>query len=139
MSPTSFRTLLVVSLALSVATATLNFFAESKLPPELLSQIDSLYEKHALWKLSIAFGGTLIALILGVASFYGLFFFRKWAPSLALNSTLLAGIAISFFPPFVSAGVIETLNLYGAMLWGALIAYAKSDGFAAESTRRAEA
>ena len=139
MSPASFRTLLLVSLALSVATAILEFFVQSKLPSELSAQIDVLYEKHALWKLSIGFGGTLIALVLGAASSYGLFFFRKWAPSLALNSTLLAGLAISFFPPAVSASFIQTLSMYGAVLWGAVIAYAKSDGFAAESTRRAEA
>ena len=139
MSPASFRTLLLVSLALSVATAILEFFVQSKLPSELLAQIDVLYEKHALWKLSIAFGGTLIALVLGAASFYGLFFFRKWAPSLAISSSLLAGIAITFLPPLVSPGFIETLSMYGVMLWGALIAYAKSEWFVAESTRRAKA
>lgn len=139
MSPSSFRALIFVSLALSIATAILGYLAQSKLPTELMSQIDILYEKHDFWKMLVSLGAMLLSLALGLVSYYGLFFFRKWAPSLAISSTLLAGIAITFLPPIVSPGFIETLSMYGVMLWGALIAYAKSEWFVAESMRRAKA
>lgn len=62
MTPSRFRFLLAISLVLSVITIILSFWTDSKIPFEVKAQIDLLYEKQALWKMSIAIVAMLLSL-----------------------------------------------------------------------------
>jgi hypothetical protein len=139
MSLSNFRALIIFSIILAILAGFVDHFAQSKLPPELVAQTDKLYESLPLWKLMTSLAGALLALLMTIASTYGLFFFRAWAPSLAINATLLAGVSIALLPPLITSGMSEMLSVYGTVLWGAVLAFSKSENYTAEAKRRAEA
>jgi uncharacterized membrane protein len=120
MKNSSFRTLICINVALNAAgivavafptySESLSMAAESEPRPWLMSN---------LWLAGGATGLLLSAWILGLA---GLFFFKRWARTLALYTTGLTLLATPWFGTYVYSGIETALFEAAALTWGAVLA-----------------
>jgi hypothetical protein len=133
MSPATFRLAVALSLVLGIASAAFEYFADARLPPPLSESISKLDESVPLWRLTIAVIAGVASILMGLVSAFGLYFFKSWAPSLAINSSLLAGLTLLQIPLTITHGASEALNMYSMILWGAAIAFSKSDSYRSRS------
>lgn len=127
-TPKLFRYFLAANLALVVAGS----FVDAVFPalvPDVLSDAHSKlgdaemasYELHHWLLLGVA-SALLIGLV--IASYVGLFLFKRWGRRVAVLSTLLA---IPFYVPFgpqLQSGWATLLLETSMMLWGAILAMA---------------
>ena len=125
MSPTAFRSLVVVSILLIVAAGVIDALCPSLISPSVTSAIEkeaatTLIETHPFISLAVL----LPWLVAVLASTVGLLFFKRWARSMALYSTLLGFVFYSFFGPNLSSGVASALTDASSMAWGAVLALA---------------
>jgi len=72
-----------------------------------------------IWLMGIVLGGLVITWLVG---FVGLFFFKRWARSLSLYSTLAGFLIYPFIGAPLSSGLEAALLEASTTIWGAILA-----------------
>ncbi|HQU98415.1 MAG TPA: hypothetical protein PLV19_04500 [Nitrosomonas sp.] len=125
MSPTYFRGLVLTSLVLTIAAATIDW-----LFPSLISQAltDAMQNEPPTEFIEnqpfLALAVFLPWLLAAVASTIGLLFFKRWARVVALYSTLIGFAFYPFFGATVSSAFASALSEASFLVWGAVLALA---------------
>ena len=119
-----YRLLLIAFVVVCIAGGALDLVFPALLPEEF-----QVAQKHLDDGLST--GRTFIFTIVGVctlafgiASTYGLYRVRPWAPRLALVTTVLAVLMWPFGGAFAQSGAAIGLNFLASYLWGAAVVLA---------------
>jgi hypothetical protein len=119
-----YRLLLTAFLVLGIAGGALDLVFPSLLPEEF--RVAQTQHDDAL-----STGRTFIFTILGIctlafgiASIYGLYRIRPWAPRVALVTTVLAVLVWPFGGAFAQSGAAVGLNFLASYLWGAVVVLA---------------
>lgn len=123
-TPSLFRGLLVGSLVLGLVGAVIDVVVPG-LVPEILweAQAEAAGEEIRLADYVLMVAGVVL-LVAAVASVYGLYMFRGWAP---LFSLLVTVATVPLYPltgVSVSSGWAVGLTEVSMMLWGAVLAFA---------------
>lgn len=121
MTTSRYRLLVVLSLLTGVAAAAFDYLFPAFVPEgvtELLAPDDT----------DMSFGFTILLgvlalgfIVVGLAASYGLYMFRRWAPNLALLTTVLAVLVTSIAGATVYSGPASSLLLISSYLWGAVV------------------
>ncbi|MDO8995339.1 MAG: hypothetical protein Q7U77_01810 [Sediminibacterium sp.] len=125
MSPTIFRGLIGCSVLLIIAAGVVDWLIPSLISQTLTSALEnepvpSLLENYPFISLAVL----LPWLIAVLASTVGLLFFKRWARSMALYSTLIGLTLYSFFGPTLSSALASALTDASSLAWGAVLALA---------------
>ena len=119
-----YRLLLIAFLVVGIAGGALDLVFPALLPEEF-----QVAQKHLDDGLST--GRTFIFTVIGVctvafgiASIYGLYRFRPWAPRSALVTTVLAVLVWPIGGAFAQSGAAVGLNFLASYLWGAAVVLA---------------
>jgi len=121
MTPRTYGTLLLASLAFGIMGAAFDTIVPSALP-DAFSQTQEAYDDSQTTTYLLLTGfGALVLFIVGVASFVGLYLFRSWAPRLAIIATALAMPITILIGPMAVSGWTKTLNELSSMLWGVVL------------------
>lgn len=120
MTKYQFRWLIATYLFLAILSA---FFDSvfTSLVPEAVRAIEQQYGTHQ--SLSELFGYALagVGVLVILPATYGLFFFKKWAPRLALIATVLSVLSTSLIQFFAMSGATLALLDVAAYTWGAAL------------------
>jgi hypothetical protein len=119
-----YRLLLTAFLVVGIAGGALDLVFPALLPEEF-----QVAQKHHDEGLSdgLTFLFTIVGVCtlgFGVASIYGLYRFRPWAPRIALVTTVLAVVVWPFGGAFAQSGAAIGLNFLASYLWGAAVVLA---------------
>ena len=118
-----FRTLIVLSLVLSIVGAVIDLVIPG-LVPESLSQAYEAYAATEASMTAILIAGvvSMVLLVLAVVATVGLLVLQRWARSLALWSTAVSFLVYPFLGAMLHSGLALMLNSIALTLWGAAIA-----------------
>ena len=136
MTEARYRSLLWIYVALIVAAIASSIF------PSYSIALAAAYDKEpdtwlmsSLWIAGGLWGGLVLAWLVGLA---GLFFFKGWARTLSLYSTLIGFAVYPFSGPQLYSALETSLYDASTTLWGAILALsyfsAVSDRFGANSS-----
>lgn len=136
MTTSLYRALVVASLVVGVASAALDYVFPSLLSEQLraaqASQLTEMSTPRLLAFLLLA----SIALVLYIASMYGLYRFRPWAPRIALICTAVVLVIPPLGGASAQSGVAIAAAYLSSYLWGAAIALAYVSPISARFSRR---
>jgi len=131
---TLFRASLIASFLIGILSVASMFLTVPLLPPELQSYLEnedailSLTENLSpavLKSMLVAAIGIVLAILIGTVTItVGLYFWRRWARSLYLITTILFLLSSIFLGPVVLSGPTEFLYGIGYMLTGFILALA---------------
>jgi hypothetical protein len=125
MTPTNFRCLVLCSVLLAIVSSAVDW-----LFPSLISQaLTTALEREPLSAFIMDHPFILLAVLLPwlaavLASTIGLLFFKRWARTVALYSTILG---IGLYPLFgvtVASAVASSFSEASMLVWGAVLALA---------------
>ena len=123
MTCTRFRVVLVVSIALLVAGMLVDDVVPAGFPEELAAA----YDRQFAW-LDNNFWPALTLAVLAIgtvlASWVGLFLFKRWGRSLSLYSTLASFVLYPVLGPSVTSALQGALLEASTLTWGAILALA---------------
>jgi hypothetical protein len=123
-TPASFRLLLGLSLVLVVLQISVDFMTEHTLPPAL-REYASRDEGVPEGIQAIAVGGVgLLAFLILVASYVGMFMLRKWGRLCYVLSNTVGIAAITLLPPLVTSSYEAALDDLLSVVIGMIIAIA---------------
>ena len=123
MSAATYRWLVLASVFFMAASTAVALLVPSLIPVALTVALESepvegFLADHPFIMLAL----TLPWLIAGLASTVGLLFFRHWARTVALYSTVLGFVFYPFFGPTVTSALANALSEASYVLWGAVLA-----------------
>ena len=120
-----FRGLLVASLILGLLGGFLDLLVPTLIPPELVTTQEALADADLSMSGAVTFGVASVVLVVGgLVSLYGLWFFRRWGPKLAVGLTALAYLVYPFLGHTLSSGLAATMTDISTLLWGVVLAMA---------------
>lgn len=121
MTKYQFRWLVALSLVIGLLAGALDFIVPS-LIPEAVRAADQEYWAQPFSTFDyITSTGLFLTTILMLVAIYGLLFFKKWGPSLAVTSTLLGVLATAVAQFVVFSGAALALIDLAAYAWGAAL------------------
>ena len=121
MSASQFRTLLVASIAVGIVAGGLDLVFPALVPNgfhDAQKVQDDAISSMGLLMIAVLI---ILAFVLLIASTYGLYKFRRWAPRLALVSTAVALLIGPFMGAFAQSGYSISLSYMASYLWGAVL------------------
>ena len=123
MSPTIFRSLIIFSVLLGIASAAVDAIVPNLIPSSLTQAYENVPTpaifENPLW---LAFFVAL--LFMSLVSTLGLLFFKRWARMLSLYSTVLVYAIYPFSGITLASGWANALTELSATIWGAVLAIA---------------
>ena len=124
MTVAQYRLLLIVFLITGVSGGVLDLVFPGLLPEAFQEAQRAHDDALSTSRMTVFLIAALATLGLGVASTYGLFALRPWAPRLALMTTALAVVIWPLSGPMTESGVAAALNYLSSYLWGAAVVLA---------------
>lgn len=122
MGKSTYRALVIASLGIPI----LGMLAEygfDLVPQELADLSQSLLMQSEVgptdWIFLLALS---VLVVLGLISFYGMLWFRAWAPRFTLWSSVATAVVACFSPPLVLSGLGNATSGLGFALFGAVLA-----------------
>ena len=121
MNDHGFRVLLVASLVFGVVASNLDSVFPALLPDAFrAAQRQQANALSGGWLFVFSAVG-LMALVLYVVSFYGLYRRRSWAPRLAVIGTVVAVFVWPLFGATAQSGVAASFSYVAWLMWGAVV------------------
>lgn len=121
MNRNQYRITLVTSLVTGFCGVGLELVFPELLSAQLRKANDLQAETAATWQLLAASIAGGISLIWSLASVYGLYQFRAWAPKSALAATGLGIVAVALMGSFAQSGAASAFSMMASYLWGICI------------------
>ena len=121
MTQSQYRALVVATLVLGISAAALDFIVPTLLPEPFHTAQTAIDETVKWSSLSIGLLFGIPGAGLWLAGTCGLFFFRRWAPRIALAGTLLSLVGGALFGATAQSGVSLALGAASSYLWGAAL------------------
>ncbi len=120
MTKYQFRWLVALSLILGILSGVLDLMAPSLLPEAVRTAQDQHWAQMSTFEL-ITSASLLLAAVVFMLATYGLFFFKKWGPSLSVTATLLGVLAVVVSPFALFSGPAFGLLDLSSYTWGAAV------------------
>ena len=119
-----YRALLVASLVVGVVSAALDPLFPGLLPEQFHAAQASQDEALSTPRLLALSALGVVALVLYVASLYGLYRFRPWAPRIALIGTAFTLVIFPLSGAFAQSGFAVAASYLASYMWGAAVVLA---------------
>ena len=120
---TVFRTLIVLSLVLSLVGSFIDLVIPGLIPEPLTSAYEAYTETDAsLTTLVVAAIASIGLMLLAVVATVGLLVLQRWARTLALWSTAVSFLVYPFLGAMLQSGIAVMLIDISMALWGAALA-----------------
>jgi len=120
---TVFRSLIVISLVLSLVGAVIELVFPGLLPESLAQAYDAYTESQTSFTgVMVVAGLAVILMVIAVISTVGLLVLQPWARPLALWSTALSFVITPFLGAVLNSGLSLMLIDVSLVLWGAAMA-----------------
>jgi hypothetical protein len=120
MTPVTFRMLVAASLSLLCVSAAVTLFAKPALPTVLAAWVDA--QRTSGWTIAESLG--LTALLVQVASSFGLLLLMPWSRFAYATSVVVGTIVTLFFGPLVTTALEMFLSSADLLLSGVVIGVA---------------
>jgi hypothetical protein len=124
MTIAQYRLLLIVFLITGICGGLLDLVFPGLLPEPFHDAQRAHDDSLSSSRLTVFMVSALATVGLGIASTYGLFVLRPWAPRLALITTVLAVLIWPLSGPMAESGLAAALNYLSSYLWGAAVVLA---------------
>jgi len=124
MSPTRFRGLVLFSVLLEIGSATVDLLIPDLLSNSLSQALENEPLPSVLNNLWLSFLLFVPWLVITLVSTVGLLFFKGWARTLSLYSTVFSLGLYPFLGPALTSGWSSALSEASFMIWGAVLALA---------------
>ncbi|HVK53934.1 MAG TPA: hypothetical protein VM532_02790 [Burkholderiales bacterium] len=124
MSPTKFRGLVLFSVLLEIGSATVDLLIPDLLSNSLSQALENEPLPSVLNNLWLSFLLFVPWLVITLVSTVGLLFFKGWARTLSLYSTVFSLGLYPFLGPALTSGWSSALSEASFMIWGAVLALA---------------
>ena len=124
MTIAQYRLLLIIFVVTGIAGGVLDLVFPALLPEAFHDAQRAYDDALSTSRVTFFLITALATLGLGVASTYGLFVLRSWAPRLALVTTALAVVIWPLSGPMAESGIAAALNYLSSYLWGAAVVLA---------------
>ena len=122
MGKSTYRALVIASLGIPLFGMLVEYGFDL-VPHELTDLSQSLLMQSEVGPTDWIFLLALSVLaVLGLISFYGLLWFRAWAPRFTLWSSVATAVVACFSPPIVLSGLGNATSGLGFALFGAVLA-----------------
>lgn len=121
MTRTQFRFLLIASVVVGLVAVFVDLLIPSLVSDAYQAAQNSELESMSLTRFLTSIALVLVGAMLYIASVYGLYRFRSWAPRTAVASTALLLLACPLMGTFAQSGVVTALFELASYLWGAVL------------------
>jgi urea transporter len=121
-TPSLFRKLLLLSIILAVIGILLDIMLPNLIPAPLYQAQEEV--DQAAWSTEFIVLLLIISIpviIVNIISVVGLFFFRPWAPRIAIIATLLSFMIYPLLGYSLSSGWALALTDFSTLLWGVVL------------------
>jgi hypothetical protein len=123
MSPTIFRSLIIFSVLLDIASAAVDAIVPNLIPSSLTQAYENVptpaISGNPLWLALL-----VVLLLMVLVSAFGLLFFKRWARMLSLYTTGFVFVIYPFFGITLASGWANAFTELSATIWGAVLAIA---------------
>ena len=123
MSPTIFRSLIIFSVLLGIASAAIDSIVPDLIPDSLTKAYENV-PTPTLFENSLWLAFLVILLLLATVSTVGMLFFKRWARMLSLYTNVLGYVMYPFFGITLASGWANAFSELSAAIWGAVLAIA---------------
>lgn len=123
MSPTIFRSLIIFSVLLGIASAAIDAIVPNLIPSSLAQAYENV-PTPAIFDNPLWLAFLVVFLLLASASTLGLLFFKRWARMLSLYTTVFGYVIYPFLGLTLASGWANALSEVSATIWGAVMAIA---------------
>lgn len=120
MSKSQFRWLVALSVILALLAGTLDLMIPSLLPEAVSTAQEQYWAQLSTFEL-LTFACLFLGAVVLIVATYGLFFFKKWGPSLSVTATVLSVLATAVGPFGLFSGPAFALLDLASYAWGAAI------------------
>lgn len=119
-----FRILLVLFLVVGLAGGFIDLVIPSLVPESFRSAQEAQDETTSTLQLLLTLAIGIPALVVYLASLFGLYQFRPWAPRVAIVGTALTLVNFPLIGAQTQSGVAQSLSYLASYLWGAVLVLA---------------
>lgn len=126
MTTSQYRLLLIASIVTGIVGGAVDFVFPQLLPEGLLELQNAHDEALSTSRLLLASLLGIAGFVFYVASVYGLFRFRPWAPRLSIFGTALLLCAVPFLGAMAQSGLATSISYLASYLWGAVMVLANT-------------
>jgi urea transporter len=120
-TPSVFRKLLLLSIMLAVIGILLDILLPSLIPDQLYRAQEEVEQSASSTEFIILLLISIPLIIVNIVSVVGLFFFRPWAPRIAIIATLLSFMIYPLLGYSLSSGWALALTDFSTLLWGVVL------------------
>ena len=116
-----YRLLVIASVAVGLVGALFDTLFPSLLPQSFRDAQQIHDAGFSTLHLIVAMLLGIVSAVLYVASIYGLYRFRSWAPRLSIITTVILIVVCPFTGVWVQSGVTVSFSYLASYLWGAVL------------------
>ena len=121
MTTRHYRFLIIGYVALGLTGAFVDYIFPALLPQEF-HEVQSAYDDSiSSYRSLLILVLAIITVAFGIASTYGLYMLRTWAPKYAVVTTMLALVTLPFGGVYTESGLATALNYAASYMWGAVV------------------
>lgn len=124
MTTFQYRLLLIASLIIDFIGGGIDVMFPQLLP-EAFHQVQAEQDLALTTENSFVLAGlSIVAIVLLIVSYYGLFMLRRWAPMVAVVFTILSLVCYPLMGAVAQSGLAVSISYFASYLWGAIIVLA---------------
>ena len=116
-----FRVLLILSLVVGLAGGFLDLVIPSLIPESFHAAQEVGDGTASMPQLLLSLAVAVPALLIYIASLFGLYQFRPWAPRVAIVGTALTLVVFPLVGAHTQSGLAQSLSYLASYLWGAVL------------------
>ena len=116
--------LLVLSLLIGLAAGFVDLVVPSLVPESFRGAQEAEDKTISMAHLVLTLAVALPALVAYLASLFGLYQFRPWAPRVAIVGTALTLLVFPLIGTQTQSGLSQSLSYLASYLWGAVLVFA---------------
>ena len=124
MTRSHFRLLLILSLVVGLAGGFIDLVIPSLIPESFRAAQEVEDGTASMFQLLLSLAVALPALFVYLASLFGLYQFRPWAPRVAIVGTALTLVVFPLVGAHTQSGLAQSLSYLASYLWGAVLLFA---------------
>ena len=121
MTQSHFRLLLILSLVVGLAGGFIDLVVPSLIPEGFRAAQEVEDGTTSMFQLLLSLAVALPALLVYLASLFGLYQFRPWAPRVAIVGTALTLVVFPLVGAHTQSGLAQSLSYLASYLWGAVL------------------
>lgn len=127
-----FRLLLVTSIVIGLIGGCIDQVFPALLSETFHQAQEAHYTTFSMPHILFLGGSGVVLLLSSIATFYGLYMLKPWAPRLSLFITVMALLFSGVAGTYAQSGIAIAVSYLASYLWGAVLVFAFFSPFSAQ-------